>query len=1523
MIQRAVLPLTAFFVSILLIGSLGAATVAPQITSPGSTAGVISSSLSYQITANNSPTNFTATNLPSGVVLNATTGLISGTFPSKSGTTVATIAAIGASGSATATLNIIATECITLSSTVEGTTPDDLGYNLGHYQLKGNAWDWFRYTGVKAARIFISASDLQSSTSPGKKYVTSSATFTSTVASARALGTSASTYVKWSDFNYDFTTSGSNEINLKDAFTTLTGLGVKILANITCSPSTFPLTGDTDYAGRWEIWQHYYAQAYLLSRDYGIYRFAFFNEPNGYSGETPADWLLRVKICSDAVQSAIADMNAATGKNIVPQIFAPNTASGATKYNTGGDTWGYDAVTSRHVKLDGSTLSTWFNFHVYNYQKYSLLTDDSGSSSGYIQDIDTLSGYIKADMGSETTYPIALTEYNVRTGSQYDTTSSTQDSPTDYVALGANSIALTAHNARQLYCFKFGQTADSTSPYGVAKNGTHYVDNDSSAHNYGAATKAAEVYRLFNKASKGARSRYTSSVTSGAASSTTSGLWRLVTRDPETGNTYVYLANKKSSSIPLSLNATVLGIADGTPFYVEEVSSANSGGVAFTSNVSGGQAVLGSIPAESVWLVTIPGASSALSSIQASDDSQIGDGTSVGVSGGSATSISVRADGTVNGTKAALIKIATPSDRSGNLKSVLLDLGTAITSGTTPVQVNVYGVKSASWSESSATWSSLAAFLRQGVTGGNSISNNPVINTNTNSSAMMLGQLVVNSTVNSRRMLDVTEFVKSQSGGSATFLITQDHRWNHSADLTTSWSTGDFQSAGLSITSKEKANAGPRLLPVLAGASASAPVLLSNPQDQYVNTGGGVTMSVSVDGSLPVTYQWKKDGVAISGATASTLALNAVGLADAGSYTVDVTSSAGTTTSSASTLAINAAPVLVTAPQSASVYVGDTVSLNVLYTGYPDPTYQWSRNGTNIPGATGTNYSFTATSTNDGGTFSVVASNSSGSGTSTAVVTVNPPPTGFVNISSTSFSYSQNFDTLLKSTTLTMTNTNYCPWTDGATNGSNGLAGWFATTDQWQVIPGYRTVNYINNEATNTSLSNSGLGSMGSASSSSDRAFGGIPWTNNGVYMGIRLRNSTGKIIDGCTVAFKVEQYSSSTALTNVMTTLALATQTNATSLRSGTWVTQTNFTPMVTNSTYKLLNGTSSANNTNRTVNLTGLQVAPGDDLWVRWLVSTTSTNQPIALAIDDLSITNLICKDQQTISLSLDRPNITYGDDAPVMTASSTSGLPVTVTSSDTSVVTVDGNNLLTIVGAGSAILTANQAGNATTYPAAPVTTELVVSKASQTVTLNIGSSTAYLGDAPRTISATASSGLAVTVSSSDPSIVSVTGTTLGFLSVGEVSVTASQSGNANYSASSAVASLQVLQAIPSFGSVFPGQTASSDANGDGVPALLEYAFGGNPNSNNSSILPVPSMNNNQLVLTYRARINDPNLTIVPEVSTDLANANSWSTVGITTTIVGTIVVDGTTFEIRNSLVPTTDALKKFLRVRVQTTP
>jgi gliding motility-associated-like protein len=144
------------------------------------------------------------------------------------------------------------------------------------------------------------------------------------------------------------------------------------------------------------------------------------------------------------------------------------------------------------------------------------------------------------------------------------------------------------------------------------------------------------------------------------------------------------------------------------------------------------------------------------------------------------------------------------------------------------------------------------------------------------------------------------------------------------------------------------------------------------------------------------------------------------------------------------------------------------------------------------------------------------------------------------------------------------------------------------------------------------------------------------------------------------------------------------------------------------------------------------------------------------------------------------------TYGDGDFNLSATATSG-SVTYTSSNNNVATVS-SNTVHIVGAGSAIITASQSGNTDFNVATPVSQTLTVNKASQTITFNALGDKAF-GDASFDLVATTSSGLEITYSSSNLNVATVSGNTVTISGVGSTTITASQDGNDNYNAATAV--------------------------------------------------------------------------------------------------------------------------------------
>jgi hypothetical protein len=177
--------------------------------------------------------------------------------------------------------------------------------------------------------------------------------------------------------------------------------------------------------------------------------------------------------------------------------------------------------------------------------------------------------------------------------------------------------------------------------------------------------------------------------------------------------------------------------------------------------------------------------------------------------------------------------------------------------------------------------------------------------------------------------------------------------------------------------------------PSAAPPAAVAPIITAQPAALTVTEGDGAAFTVSASGSAPLAYQWKRGGVDIAGATASTYTLTATTLSDDGAaFTVTVSNSAGSVTSSPARLTVSPrviAPAITVQPSSVAVAEGATVSLSVTATG-TNLAYQWQRNDIDIPGATGPTYTFTATAADNGARFAVVVSNAAGRAASNAAV---------------------------------------------------------------------------------------------------------------------------------------------------------------------------------------------------------------------------------------------------------------------------------------------------------------------------------------------------------------------------------------------------------------------------------------------------------------------------------------------------------------------------------------------------------
>ena len=172
------------------------------------------------------------------------------------------------------------------------------------------------------------------------------------------------------------------------------------------------------------------------------------------------------------------------------------------------------------------------------------------------------------------------------------------------------------------------------------------------------------------------------------------------------------------------------------------------------------------------------------------------------------------------------------------------------------------------------------------------------------------------------------------------------------------------------------------------------PAITRQPVSLAANAGTTVTFTVQATGAGTLTYQWRKNGSPVTGATSSTLQIGRVTLADEADYACAVTNGVGTTLSEAARLTINRAPVVLVQPFGLTVDPSRPASFSIQTTGTLPMGYQWRKGGANLTSATLPGYSIAAASQADEGLYDCLVTNVAGTTLSQAArLWVNDPPT--------------------------------------------------------------------------------------------------------------------------------------------------------------------------------------------------------------------------------------------------------------------------------------------------------------------------------------------------------------------------------------------------------------------------------------------------------------------------------------------------------------------------------------------------
>ena len=180
--------------------------------------------------------------------------------------------------------------------------------------------------------------------------------------------------------------------------------------------------------------------------------------------------------------------------------------------------------------------------------------------------------------------------------------------------------------------------------------------------------------------------------------------------------------------------------------------------------------------------------------------------------------------------------------------------------------------------------------------------------------------------------------------------------------------------------------------------SIRQPVMITNQfESKAICTDNSAQFTVEAIGTSP-TYQWRKNGEDITGATAATYTISKPVVADAGIYSVVVKNACNSAVSNTATLTVTQATVISSQPVAQALCAGAKATFSVEALG-KNVKYQWRKAKADITGATSNTYTINSVTAADAGSYDVVVTGDCGSKTSAAVslavhtpITITAPP---------------------------------------------------------------------------------------------------------------------------------------------------------------------------------------------------------------------------------------------------------------------------------------------------------------------------------------------------------------------------------------------------------------------------------------------------------------------------------------------------------------------------------------------------
>ena len=163
-------------------------------------------------------------------------------------------------------------------------------------------------------------------------------------------------------------------------------------------------------------------------------------------------------------------------------------------------------------------------------------------------------------------------------------------------------------------------------------------------------------------------------------------------------------------------------------------------------------------------------------------------------------------------------------------------------------------------------------------------------------------------------------------------------------------------------------------------AAPVAPVVKAHVSSYWVSSGSSFFTKAEVRADPTLTFQWRLNGIDITGATTADLSIERVRVTDAGTYTCAVANAAGAAVWEEVIVHVTEAPRTVQRYERKRIKAGLPIAIRAEATAEPPPTYQWRKNGVALagPGTSGPQLQIGTVTPHDAGTYTCAVTNIAG-----------------------------------------------------------------------------------------------------------------------------------------------------------------------------------------------------------------------------------------------------------------------------------------------------------------------------------------------------------------------------------------------------------------------------------------------------------------------------------------------------------------------------------------------------------------